>query len=914
MNIQFHNITFNFSREFRGNFEVKLEGNEILTIMHRVFPKLSEVIPEELSKMATTEESVVSGSIPQNPQESYETDKDTAPEELQNTYRSNQDCVDNENSSISQESSCNLDNTQDETPHNNSHLQTSALDTLVQTACQSRDSTNQEFTTHEDHPTDQSLSQDTHDDDGPSSSLLEAAIESVTSASTLTHNSLNESFGGSIGAMFETNGHQDMEESTDGSMSNLSIPVMAAYHDVQQQLGMEGSMNPEANEDESGDLGNDLRKSDRKRKPARSKSPENVPKVKKKKRRPRQLSTTVSRLPEQPFKCDLCESPYVTNPSRRGNRLKTTPQQPSPRHKVDPQTGKRLTLCNACGLSFGRPKKLPKESRSQVNPEEKTKYLEEARAFALSLVDGLGDPDAERLACPHFKTKPCGCLQTYILGEGNDFTESRGRAADLLQLLKKARELSQLKCYDVTSTVTKTTTGGKSKRVRNIGLGNGQRKSKEYEDFVLEKRVYLRDTIKLCERATQRVLLYSNNFLHKKLKTDPSKSVRIKRQKGKAALGKLKPLEELHNERCCVDNCVMIVLTHLKLIQNWRDRATSGQTEARRVLAEMLTPSGGARSNCYKFISWVTGCSHSTIGRVNEQMKETGGVRDPPVHGLIKWWQEHPKPRKPKPAKPVPQQVSQVEAVQQLALQQIQQVNPQITSLLQPSNSGAALSAIIIPSSLSTTLPMPTTSPMTTQLAQSQLPTVTLTSGGTIQLQQIANPQQVQAQLQQQQSQYQQQIQQLQLQQLQLQQQQQQLQQQLQQTQQQLQQAAQQQQLAQNFQQVFSQVQAHATTSQQTTQQPQELHVVQQHSQLRAAQPDGASPQGSQPSVSNNALSNVLTVTIPAHLSASQAASLTTDTFLTSADAFQLLSSVSGVQQQVVTIPVVTSTVENAMH
>ena len=38
----------------------------------------------------------------------------------------------------------------------------------------------------------------------------------------------------------------------------------------------------------------------------------------------------------------------------------------------------------------------------------------------------------------------------------------------------------------------------------------------------------------------------------------------------------------------------------------------------------MLTPSGGARSNCYKFISWVTGCSHSTIGRVNEQMKETG--------------------------------------------------------------------------------------------------------------------------------------------------------------------------------------------------------------------------------------------------------------------------------------------------
>lgn len=61
-------------------------------------------------------------------------------------------------------------------------------------------------------------------------------------------------------------------------------------------------------------------------------------------------------------------------------------------------------------------------------------------------------------------------------------------------------------------------------RSKNIGLGNGQRKSSEFEEYILEKRKYLRDTLKLCERATQRVLLYSNNFLHKKLKTDPSVS------------------------------------------------------------------------------------------------------------------------------------------------------------------------------------------------------------------------------------------------------------------------------------------------------------------------------------------------------------------------------------------------------
>ena len=61
-------------------------------------------------------------------------------------------------------------------------------------------------------------------------------------------------------------------------------------------------------------------------------------------------------------------------------------------------------------------------------------------------------------------------------------------------------------------------------RSKNIGLGNGQRKSSEFEEYILEKRKYLRETLKLCERATQRVLLYSNNFLHKKLKTDPSVS------------------------------------------------------------------------------------------------------------------------------------------------------------------------------------------------------------------------------------------------------------------------------------------------------------------------------------------------------------------------------------------------------
>lgn len=70
---------------------------------------------------------------------------------------------------------------------------------------------------------------------------------------------------------------------------------------------------------------------------------------KKKRRRLNPLLRIPRRDPGIPFKCDLCGSPYVINPSRRGNRPKLSSHHPSPRHKVDPATGKTLTLCNACG-------------------------------------------------------------------------------------------------------------------------------------------------------------------------------------------------------------------------------------------------------------------------------------------------------------------------------------------------------------------------------------------------------------------------------------------------------------------------------------------------------------------------------------------------------------------------------------
>ena len=94
-----------------------------------------------------------------------------------------------------------------------------------------------------------------------------------------------------------------------------------------------------------------LRKSGRKRRP-RPPSPDVTQKLSTNKR-PRsnlyQKANRTKKVSEAPFKCDLCGSPNITDPTRRGNRPKTSTSSPSPRHKKDPETGKMLTLCNACG-------------------------------------------------------------------------------------------------------------------------------------------------------------------------------------------------------------------------------------------------------------------------------------------------------------------------------------------------------------------------------------------------------------------------------------------------------------------------------------------------------------------------------------------------------------------------------------
>lgn len=44
-----------------------------------------------------------------------------------------------------------------------------------------------------------------------------------------------------------------------------------------------------------------------------------------------------------------------------------------------------------------------------------------------------------------------------------------------------------------------------------------------FERFILANRLQVRHEMGICERACQRLLFYSNNFLHKDLKTGPEK-------------------------------------------------------------------------------------------------------------------------------------------------------------------------------------------------------------------------------------------------------------------------------------------------------------------------------------------------------------------------------------------------------
>ncbi|KAG8224059.1 hypothetical protein J437_LFUL001136, partial [Ladona fulva] len=340
----------------------------------------------------------------------------------------------------------------------------------------------------------------------------------------------------------------------------------------------------------------------------------------------------------QTTKCDKCQSPYAIDPAKRKEVPGKVAQKPKFRKRLDPATNKILTLCNKCGLSMSRVRKRPPK-KPLPTQEDKDGYLLESEAFACSLAERLNEPDAKRLYCPHFKTEPCGCLQRYLKGKDNeDLSKMDERAVKLLELLKKAKHLRSEK-VDPSQSAAPQSKGVKKEPSQNSWVKS--RRSVVFEEFVLSHRISLREELHLCERASQRVLMYSNNFLHKELKS--MKNQRIQRKTGKFVKGLLKPITELPLASCCNAKCVNLASSHPELLELWRKLAQRGQKDARRVLAEMLTREEGSKTNCYKFISLVTGCSMNTISSVNKHVKRTSGSEEPPEHGLKRWWRDNPK-------------------------------------------------------------------------------------------------------------------------------------------------------------------------------------------------------------------------------------------------------------------------------
>ncbi|XP_052788266.1 uncharacterized protein LOC128223070 [Mya arenaria] len=377
------------------------------------------------------------------------------------------------------------------------------------------------------------------------------------------------------------------------------------------------------------------RRSARKRRRRESYSPELKPSDAEKKKKTDQPYKTLPNRPYdmvngEPFSCHMCKSPFVVNLKKSGKKGGRSRHMPLPKIRIDKNTNQEMQLCNACVALYDKPLRRRISKPVDVPTEEQqTKYKEGIEEFIAELKNEWSDPRVEKLYCPPSQKKLCGCLQKFI--KTSVKSDQKHEVDLLLDLMKEAEKLRQEKCYVMPE--------NQKTRV-SVGLGNGQKKSKRFEDFVIIHRQRLREDMRLCERATQRILIYSNNFLHKRLKTD-NRPCRIERTRGKAILGKLPDIEAMIDMYCCADSCVMLALTHRRLLQDWRTRAQQGQAEARRVLAEMLTPAGATHFNCNTFITMVTGCSNSTITKVCNHMTLTGGIRDPPEHGLKKYWQEH---------------------------------------------------------------------------------------------------------------------------------------------------------------------------------------------------------------------------------------------------------------------------------
>ncbi|XP_046414365.1 uncharacterized protein LOC124176757 isoform X1 [Neodiprion fabricii] len=356
-----------------------------------------------------------------------------------------------------------------------------------------------------------------------------------------------------------------------------------------------------------------------------------------------------------PFSCDKCESPHIVDPTRcsPGNRKRP----PMPRKYVDPVSGRVMMLCNACGIAAktnrkDRPAKVIHDAEKLL--QLKNDYLTESMNFAKKLSLDCNEPDLAMLYCPSFSVKGCGCIEKYLFSEANSAThETQLKALDLLSYHRRAEELNRNGRFSNASEDDYCNVHSENELhidecednlIEGFRKPHYKCKSRDFEKFVLSSRIKLRTEYALCEKATKKILMYSNNFLHKESKTAPQRGPRVDKVIKRTT--RLKPISEMHKEHCCSNGCTRIALSHVNLLEDWRKRASVCQKDARRVIAEMLTPTGGTKANCYRFIKMVTGSCVATIFLVNDHMKKTKGDREPPEHGLKRYWRRNSKSHK----------------------------------------------------------------------------------------------------------------------------------------------------------------------------------------------------------------------------------------------------------------------------
>ena len=212
-----------------------------------------------------------------------------------------------------------------------------------------------------------------------------------------------------------------------------------------------------------------------------------------KKLRPDFISSSKLRTPKKKITPKTNRDGFICGVCNSETFLKQNPNVNKCRLILDSKTNKLIRACNACGLKFKRRRKGVKVKASvktktnSTISEDKKQYLESAKSYALEISKLVKDDIAKNFYCPKFRTKPCGCLQTFLQFDKGNIEETTKRVNLLLRYHKKSLEL--------------------------ISENNDSNtRSHEYDNFVLTNRDYLKTQLNLCELAVQKILRYRNRL------------------------------------------------------------------------------------------------------------------------------------------------------------------------------------------------------------------------------------------------------------------------------------------------------------------------------------------------------------------------------------------------------------------